>query len=141
MVKNLPAVQETQVPSLSQEDLLEKGMTTHSSILAWRIPTVRGAWRATVHGVAESDTTEPLTLSFSLLVLSISTLCVLSHGALVTMTKAEAQSLWCKTHTVFRRPAQPASAAQKLVPRVLMRIKCLRAASARQSGRYPFRAR
>ena len=36
MVKNLPAVQETQVRSLGQEDLLEKGMATHSSILAWR---------------------------------------------------------------------------------------------------------
>ena len=38
MVKNLPAMQETQVQSLSQEDPLEKGMGTHSSILAWRIP-------------------------------------------------------------------------------------------------------
>ena len=38
MVKNLPAMQETRVPSLSQEDPLEKGMATHSSILAWRIP-------------------------------------------------------------------------------------------------------
>ena len=38
MVKNLPAVQETQVRSLGQEDPLEKGMATHSSILAWRIP-------------------------------------------------------------------------------------------------------
>ena len=38
MVKNLPAMQETQVQSLGQEDTLEKGMTTHSSILAWRIP-------------------------------------------------------------------------------------------------------
>ena len=38
MVKNLPAVQETQVPSLGWEDLLEKGMATYSSILAWRIP-------------------------------------------------------------------------------------------------------
>ena len=37
IVKNLPAIQETQVPSLCQEDPLEKGMTTHSSILAWRI--------------------------------------------------------------------------------------------------------
>ena len=37
-VKNLPAVQETQVQSLDQEDPLEKGMVTHSSILAWRIP-------------------------------------------------------------------------------------------------------
>jgi len=38
MVKNLPAVQETLVRSLDQEDPLEKGMATHSSILAWRIP-------------------------------------------------------------------------------------------------------
>ena len=37
-VKNLTAVQETQVRSLGQEDPLEKGMATHSSILAWRIP-------------------------------------------------------------------------------------------------------
>ena len=36
--KNLPAVQETWVPSLGQEDPLEKGMATHSSILAWEIP-------------------------------------------------------------------------------------------------------
>ena len=38
MVKNLPAMQETQVQFLSQEDTLEKGMATHSSTLAWRIP-------------------------------------------------------------------------------------------------------
>ena len=38
MVKNLPALQETQVRSLGWEDPLEKGMATHSSILAWRIP-------------------------------------------------------------------------------------------------------
>ena len=37
-VKNLPAMQETQVQSLSWEDPLEKGLATHSSILAWRIP-------------------------------------------------------------------------------------------------------
>ena len=37
-VKNLPEVQETQVPSLGWEDPLEKGMETHSSVLAWRIP-------------------------------------------------------------------------------------------------------
>ena len=37
-VKNLPAMPETQVRSLGQEDLLEKEMATHSSILAWRIP-------------------------------------------------------------------------------------------------------
>ena len=38
MVKNLPAMQKTQVRSLGREDPLEKGMTTHFSILAWRIP-------------------------------------------------------------------------------------------------------
>ena len=38
MVKNLPAMWETQVQSLGQEDPLEKWMATHSSILAWRIP-------------------------------------------------------------------------------------------------------
>ena len=42
------------------EDPLEKGMATHSSILAWRIPMDRGAWRAAVHGVAKrpSDYTQ-----------------------------------------------------------------------------------
>ena len=38
MVKNLPAMQETWIRSLGQEDTLEKGMATHSRILAWRIP-------------------------------------------------------------------------------------------------------
>ena len=41
MVKNLPAMQETQVGSLGQEDPLEKGMVTHSSNLAWRIPYLK----------------------------------------------------------------------------------------------------
>ena len=40
MVKNLPVIQETKVQSLGQEDPLEKGMATHSSILAWRIPWI-----------------------------------------------------------------------------------------------------
>ena len=56
MVKRLPATQETWVQSLGWEDPLEEGMATHSSILAWRIPMDRGAWRATVHGVAKSWT-------------------------------------------------------------------------------------
>ena len=38
MVKNLPAMQESQVQSLGQEDPLEKGMATYSSMLAWKIP-------------------------------------------------------------------------------------------------------
>ena len=40
MVKNLPARQETWVPSLGGEDPLEKGMATHSSILAWKMPGI-----------------------------------------------------------------------------------------------------
>ena len=59
MVKDPPAVSETWVRSLGWEDPLEKGMATHSSFLAWRIPWTE----VTVHGVAESDTTKRLTLS------------------------------------------------------------------------------
>ena len=51
MIKNLPAMWETWVRSLGQEDTLEKGMETHSSILAWGNPMDREAWWATVHGV------------------------------------------------------------------------------------------
>ena len=58
MVKNLPEMQETQVQSLSQEDPLDKGMATHSSILAWKIPQSEetagyGPW-----GCKELDMTE-----------------------------------------------------------------------------------
>ena len=49
-------MQETQVWSLCGEDPLEKGMATHFSIFAWRIPVDRGAWWAAVHGVAKSQT-------------------------------------------------------------------------------------
>ena len=55
MVKNLPAMRETWVQSLGWEDPLEESMATHSSILAWRIPMDRGAWWATVPGVAKSQ--------------------------------------------------------------------------------------
>ena len=51
MVKNLSAMRETWVQSLGWEDPLEKGMATHSSMLAWRIPMDKGAWQATVHWV------------------------------------------------------------------------------------------
>ena len=63
MVKNLSAMQETQetrVPSLGQEDPLEKGVATHSSILAWEIPCIEepgGLQSTEVHAVAKSQTT------------------------------------------------------------------------------------
>ena len=59
MVKNLPALQEPQeswVGSLGGEDPLEEGMATHSTILAWRIRTDRGASLVKVHSVAKSQT-------------------------------------------------------------------------------------
>ena len=55
-LKNLPAMQETQLQSLGWEDSLEKEMAIHSSILAWRIPMDRGTWQAIVHGVTKSRT-------------------------------------------------------------------------------------
>ena len=59
-VKNLPEVQETQVPSLGWEDPLEKGMETHSSVLAWRIPWTEQPAELQSMG-SQRDTTEPHT--------------------------------------------------------------------------------
>ena len=53
--KESACMQETWVRYLGWEDPLEEGMTTHSSILAWRISMDRGAWWATVHEVAKSQ--------------------------------------------------------------------------------------
>ena len=61
MVKNLPAMQEIQVQALSQEDPLEKGMATHSSILAWRIPWTEepgGLWSMELQRVGHDLATE-----------------------------------------------------------------------------------
>ena len=55
MVKNLPAMQAARVQSLGQEDPLEKGMTTHSKVLAWRIPWTEEPGWATVLGLTKSD--------------------------------------------------------------------------------------
>ena len=65
IVKNLPALQETWVQSQGQEDPLEKGIATHSSILAWRIPWTWSLMGYSPQGLKESDTTEWLTLSLS----------------------------------------------------------------------------
>ena len=46
---------ETWIQSLGQDTSLEEGMATHSSILAWRIPMIKGAWSTTVHGVARQE--------------------------------------------------------------------------------------
>ena len=61
IVKNPPAMQETQVQSLDQEDLLEKGMATHSSILACRIQWTEEPAGLQSIGVAKLDMTEQLT--------------------------------------------------------------------------------
>ena len=58
MVKRLPAMGETWVQSLGQEDPLEKEMVTHSSTLAWKIPWMEEPGRLQFHGVTEMDTTE-----------------------------------------------------------------------------------
>ena len=55
--KNLPAMQETRVQSLGGEDPLEKGMATHSSILAWKIPWTEELGGLQSTGLRESDTT------------------------------------------------------------------------------------
>ena len=51
MVKNLPAMQETRVQSMGHEDPLEKGMSTHSIILAWRIPRTEALGRLQFTGL------------------------------------------------------------------------------------------
>ena len=64
-MKNPPAMQETWVRSLGQETPLEKGMATHSSVLAWRIPwTEELVMVYSLWGCKECDTTERLTLTF-----------------------------------------------------------------------------
>ena len=62
-VKSLPAVQKTWVQSLGQKNPLEKGMATHSSILAWEIPWIEESGKLQSIGCKESDTTERPALS------------------------------------------------------------------------------
>jgi len=69
LVKNPPAIQETQVQSLGGEDPLDKEMATHSSILAWKIPD-RETWWDIVHGVTKNWTqlSKQTTVTFFLLI-------------------------------------------------------------------------
>ena len=62
-IRSLPAMQKTWVQSLGQEDPLEKGMDTHSSIIAWEIPWTEESGKLQSIGCRELDTTEQLTLS------------------------------------------------------------------------------
>ena len=98
MVKNLPAVWEIWVRILGQKDPLEKGMTTHSSILAWRKnPMDRGAWRATVRGVTELDMTEH---GFRKMFLEVE---LLGHDAPTVVIRAPSAVLPSRGYTVYTR--------------------------------------
>ena len=70
MVKNLPVMQETWVWSLGRDDPLEKGMATHSCILAWRIPWTEESGGLQSRGLKEPDMTEP-TRTFTLRITGI----------------------------------------------------------------------
>ena len=89
-VKNLPAMQETRVPLLGQEDPLEKGMGTYSSILAWRIPwTEKPGWLYSPCGHKELDMSEQLThtrLNFQLFKLVIFVHCTWATVVIITVT-------------------------------------------------------
>ena len=75
MVKNVPAMQETWVRSLSQEDPLEKELATHSSILAWRIQWTEGPGRLVTN---ESDTAKQQTHTQAVKLLELELSCVLA---------------------------------------------------------------
>ena len=82
MVKNPPEMKETWIRSLGWEDPLEKGMATHSSILAWRISMDRGAWWATVHGAQRAGhdwVTKPSTAQLRFTGFSVVSLSSSSH--------------------------------------------------------------
>ena len=65
MVKNPPAMREAWVQSLDQEDPLEEGMATHSSVLAWRVTWTEKPSALQSMGHKESDTTERLSIAHS----------------------------------------------------------------------------
>ena len=103
MGMNQSAMQETRVPSLGQEDTLEEGMATHSSIVVWRTPWTWSLVGYIPWGCKELDTTEQLTLSFSLShthteAWKMTTSCILSWiiGLITTISKIVARlDLYC----------------------------------------------
>ena len=79
MVKNPPVRQDTWVWSLDQEDPLEKGMTTYSSILAWRTPWTEDLAGYSSWGHKQLDMTEEQTLSVSQVVIQIHTYLIMTN--------------------------------------------------------------
>ena len=94
MLKLLPAIQETWIWSLGWEDLLEEGMATDSSILAWRIPMDKGAWPAMVHGVACKTELLSTTQHVYIWIYMCVRACVLSHFSHVQLFA----TLWTVAH-------------------------------------------
>ena len=95
-VKNPPAMQKTLVPSLGQEDPLEKGMTSHSSILAWRIPWTEELAGYSSWGHKEIATPQQLT---QLKQGSVKNVCTCFMGCLVTQTVKNmpaVQEIWVR---------------------------------------------
>jgi len=93
MVKNLPAVQETRIQSLGQEDPLEKGMATHSSILAWRIPWTQEPGRLQSMGLQRVRMTDTFTFihlgqSLHVKVLNFNHICKIPFASKVTYSQA-----------------------------------------------------
>ena len=82
MIKNLPAMPETWVPSLSQEDLLEKEMATHFSILAWEIPWTKKPGGLQSMGLQRAEHNWVISLSISL-----------SHNRRITCSSGPSESV------------------------------------------------
>ena len=101
MVKNLSSMRETQVRSLGREGPLEKEMVIHSSLLAWRIAWTEELSKLQPRGHKESDTTERLALSLSLLLPPTSS----KLPSLFIGTISVTFSLI--THSNFSSPTQP----------------------------------
>ena len=96
--------------SLGQEDPLENRMATQSGILAWKIPWIRGAWWATVHGTAESEATEHSN-GDNLRYLSNTAIRALNHSLLISYSSPPIQWTsagmckawrWIQTHSYLR---------------------------------------